>query len=201
MQTIKYLVRRKKQLKLRVNSKNANGKTAKDHLLAQGGNKSRIVRSLKDSGAHTGAVVRSGDRREWLEKSKNTIMVVASLIATMAFQTVVSPPRGVWQDETTQGHKIGEAVMAQTHRKYYRHLIRANTVAFVSSLSTILTLISMTTTFVSLYTFLTWLAVTAIAISYAISLVAVGPKDTSGQLSDASEKVVENIRPKDSATS
>ncbi|KAA8535185.1 hypothetical protein F0562_030188 [Nyssa sinensis] len=35
----------------------------------------------------------------WLEKTRNTLMVVASLIATMAFQVGVNPPGGVWQDD------------------------------------------------------------------------------------------------------
>ncbi|KAL3500819.1 hypothetical protein ACH5RR_039912 [Cinchona calisaya] len=195
-ETISYLLRHRRHLKLRVNIKNAKGNTAQDILLAQGGNNSEIQRSLEYSGGLVGALVGSSDRRELFEMNKNTIMVVASLIATMAFQAIVSPPGGVWQDEiTSRGpnntniipHKIGEAVMAQTHPKYYQLLIRANTIAFVSSLTTIITLVAMTTTFVSLYIFLMLLAVIAIAVSYAISLVMVGPKDSSEQLSDASK--------------
>ncbi|KAL3500823.1 hypothetical protein ACH5RR_039916 [Cinchona calisaya] len=198
-ETIKYLLRHKKRLKLRVNIKNAKGKTAKDILLAQDGINSEILRSLRYSGGLVGAVVSSGDRREIFDRSKNTIMVVASLIATMAFQVVVRPPGGVWQDEiTSQGpnnntiipHKIGEAVMAQTHPKYYWILVRTNTIAFVSSLTTIITLISMTTAFVSLYILLMWLAIITIAVTYAISLVVAEPKGTSGQLSDASKIVL-----------
>lgn len=44
-------------------------------------------------------------------------MVVASLIATMAFQAGLNPPGGVWEETklNNQGillHKAGEAVMA-----------------------------------------------------------------------------------------
>ncbi|KAI3921449.1 hypothetical protein MKW98_013383 [Papaver atlanticum] len=34
----------------------------------------------------------------WLKENKNTLMVVSSLIATMAFQGALNPPGGVWQE-------------------------------------------------------------------------------------------------------
>ncbi|KAI3911954.1 hypothetical protein MKW98_010898 [Papaver atlanticum] len=36
----------------------------------------------------------------WLKDNKNTLMVVSSLIATMAFQGALNPPGGVWQVNT-----------------------------------------------------------------------------------------------------
>uniref|UniRef100_A0A803N971 PGG domain-containing protein n=1 Tax=Chenopodium quinoa TaxID=63459 RepID=A0A803N971_CHEQI len=39
--------------------------------------------------------------RAWLEDRRTSLMVVASLIATMAFQVGINPPGGVWQDKKT----------------------------------------------------------------------------------------------------
>uniref|UniRef100_A0A803LBK9 PGG domain-containing protein n=1 Tax=Chenopodium quinoa TaxID=63459 RepID=A0A803LBK9_CHEQI len=39
--------------------------------------------------------------RAWLEDHRTSLMVVASLIATMAFQVGINPPGGVWQDSKT----------------------------------------------------------------------------------------------------
>ncbi|KAF3659558.1 putative 17.3 kDa class II heat shock protein-like [Capsicum annuum] len=57
---------------------------------------------------------------DWLSKKRETIMVVASLTATMAFQAGVNPPGGVWQENGTS-HKAGEAVMAYNHARSYRY--------------------------------------------------------------------------------
>ncbi|XP_026429205.1 ankyrin repeat-containing protein BDA1-like [Papaver somniferum] len=42
----------------------------------------------------------------WLKDNKNSLMVVSSLIATMAFQGALNPPGGVWQ-ETKELHNDG----------------------------------------------------------------------------------------------
>uniref|UniRef100_A0A803NEM1 PGG domain-containing protein n=1 Tax=Chenopodium quinoa TaxID=63459 RepID=A0A803NEM1_CHEQI len=41
--------------------------------------------------------------RAWLEEHRTSLLVVASLIATMAFQVGINPPGGVWQDTTHAG--------------------------------------------------------------------------------------------------
>ena len=98
MQTIKYLL---DEARVGVNIKNANGKTALDLLSAQGKIRSEIRSSLQKSEALRGKDVLNGDQtfRVLMAKNRKTIMVVASLIATMAFQVVVNPPGGVWQDD------------------------------------------------------------------------------------------------------
>ncbi|KAL1541869.1 ankyrin repeat-containing protein-like protein [Salvia divinorum] len=70
-------------------------------------------------------------------KLTDTTMVVAVLIAAMAFQATVSPPGGVWQEDTPS-HNAGRAVMATTHPKVYKHFIGATTTAFISAFFTIL---------------------------------------------------------------
>uniref|UniRef100_A0A803NCF1 PGG domain-containing protein n=1 Tax=Chenopodium quinoa TaxID=63459 RepID=A0A803NCF1_CHEQI len=54
--------------------------------------------------------------RAWLEDQRTSLMVVASLIATMAFQAGINPPGGVWQDDLAYSGTIGK-----TTRKYIGH--------------------------------------------------------------------------------
>ncbi|XP_027096761.1 uncharacterized protein [Coffea arabica] len=191
-ETIKYLL---DEARVGVNIKNANGKTALDLLSAQGKIRSEIRSSLQKSEALRGKDVLNGDQtfRVLMAKNRKTIMVVASLIATMAFQVVVNPPGGVWQDDLSEGpnpHKIGEAVMAKTHPALCRRLIRAASTAFVSSLTTVVLLMDETrftrSSMVSLVVLLRIMsvAIMSLLLTYAISLVAVVPKDIRGKLSE-----------------
>ncbi|CAI9090314.1 OLC1v1025066C1 [Oldenlandia corymbosa var. corymbosa] len=122
-----------------INLKNAKGKTALDLYRAQHHADYRIEHAFSRSRA-----IRSdpflGNMVNNIDKNKSAIMVVASIIATMAFQAMVNPPGGFWQDDLLEGprpHLAGQSVIAQTHPLYYKILIRTNSAAFISSLSTI----------------------------------------------------------------
>ncbi|XP_057776342.1 ankyrin repeat-containing protein NPR4-like [Salvia miltiorrhiza] len=109
-------------------------------------------------------------------KLRDVTMVVASLIATMAFQAAVSPPGGVWQDDTSS-HTAGKAVMESVHPKMYKHFIRANTTAFVSSLFTIFLITStygvpsINFVFDIIAEYAMWVSLAAIGVSYGASLM------------------------------
>lgn len=86
---------------------------------------------------------------KWLTKKGDAIMVMAILIATMAFQAGVTPPSGVWQDDNLKPgsdgiliHKAGEAVIAYNFPKSFKTFMSVNAIASFSSLSTMLLLIS-----------------------------------------------------------
>ncbi|GJS75875.1 ankyrin repeat-containing domain, PGG domain protein [Tanacetum coccineum] len=83
----------------------------------------------------------SKNNEDWLDKKRNTLMVVASLIATMAFQAGTNPPSGVWQDTSTD-HRAGYYIMEYNHQNLYHVFLVSNTLGFVSTLSIILLLIS-----------------------------------------------------------
>ncbi|KAK4401243.1 hypothetical protein Sango_1230400 [Sesamum angolense] len=132
---------------------------------------------------------------KWLTRKRDSIMVVAILIATMAFQAGVNPAGGLWQDNLTQDsqgnpvpnpHRAGEAIMAYNHPKVFKIFLRSNTVAFVSSLSTILLLISglpfRRRLFMWALMAIMWLAVTSIAVSYAAAIVVVTPREDKESL-------------------
>nr|DAD46214.1 TPA_asm: hypothetical protein HUJ06_004444 [Nelumbo nucifera] len=88
------------------------------------------------------------DKRNWMEKKRETLMVVAVLITTMAFQVAVKPPGGVWQDDVPgdplntnpNSHKAGKAILAYKNGARFRQIFRCNTTGFAASLSIILLL-------------------------------------------------------------
>ncbi|KAI3914081.1 hypothetical protein MKW92_040145 [Papaver armeniacum] len=111
-----------------VNALNNNGFTALDILITQSPRHwkdEKIENLLRCAGGHQTVVVtttvqsqpqpspamiiRNRNRYKdeesfnkydnWLRKKRNVLMVVASLIATMAFQAGVNPPGGVWQQD------------------------------------------------------------------------------------------------------
>ncbi|CAA3013699.1 26S proteasome regulatory complex, subunit PSMD10 [Olea europaea subsp. europaea] len=165
-----------------VNAKNANDYTALDILeltptdLRNTDNYLSIKNCLQPKACDS--INPQNQQMKQLIKKRDAIMVVVILIATMAFQAGVTPPGGVWQDNATDNsHKAGEAVMAHIHPKVYTSFVGANTIAFVSSLSTILLLLSglpyRSRLFMWNLVVIMWLIVTSTAITYAVSIVVV----------------------------
>ncbi|KAI8525498.1 hypothetical protein RHMOL_Rhmol13G0234700 [Rhododendron molle] len=70
---------------------------------------------------------------QWLREKRTALIIVAVLIATIAFEAGVTPPGGVWPDDSVE-HKAGEAVMASNYPNLYRYFLRSNTIGFVTSL-------------------------------------------------------------------
>ncbi|KAL0323724.1 UNVERIFIED_CONTAM: hypothetical protein Scaly_2339500 [Sesamum calycinum] len=127
---------------------------------------------------------------DWLEKKRSALMVVASLIATMAFQVGVNPPSGVWQDDNTidsQGnpvsdpHKAGFSVLAHNQPQVYTGFYTVNTTSFIASLSIILLLMSglpiRRRFFMWILMVITWLAITATALTYTVSIIVLTPSE------------------------
>ncbi|KAG6385226.1 hypothetical protein SASPL_154054 [Salvia splendens] len=110
-------------------------------------------------------------------KRRELTMVVMTLIATMAYS---EPP---WQEDTSS-HRAGEAVIATTHPKIYKHLIRANTIAFVSSLITIFLAAvpqRLGDGFLLIFShYIVCVSLAAIAVSFGGSLMVIAP-DTQAQ--------------------
>ncbi|XAR64476.1 Dual-specificity kinase [Bertholletia excelsa] len=110
-------------------------------------------------------------------------MVVATLIATIAFQAGLSPPGGVWQDNEA-GHVAGEAVMSYNYTYMYLWFLRFSIVGFVASLSTILLLNCglpiRRKAFMRILTVVMWLAVMSTAACYGIGILYISPYDSLG---------------------
>lgn len=126
---------------------------------------------------------------EWLEKKKSSLMIVASLIATMAFQVGVNPPSGVWQDTSNSvdsegadtSHKAGYSVLAYNYHNSYIRFYMYNTVGLIASLSIILLLVSglpmRRRLFMWILMVITWVAITAVALTYVVAVAVVTPQD------------------------
>ncbi|KAK3195234.1 hypothetical protein Dsin_026544 [Dipteronia sinensis] len=73
---------------------------------------------------------------------KNNMLVVATLIVAVTFQTGINPSGGAWQDTKVEpgGHEAGKAILASLHLPYNSFLI-LNTLAFSMSTQIILMLV------------------------------------------------------------
>ncbi|KAF8035983.1 hypothetical protein BT93_C1874 [Corymbia citriodora subsp. variegata] len=221
LEIIKYLV---SSTNIGVNAQNAKGFTAVD-VLAQGPRDMRdmeIRQLLQKAGASimyqtsldrdtieaipiaqpyikqnsdVKAPVRAHKHTDWLGRKRSALIVVASLIATVAFQATLSPPGGFWQDDftadpakndTQKSHHVGMAVMATALPQAYGQFMIFNTLAFLSSLSIILLVVSglpmkrrrwMWTQMVTM-----WVAITALTFTYFIAWIHMTPEDNRGVL-------------------
>ncbi|GJV79166.1 ankyrin repeat-containing domain, PGG domain protein [Tanacetum coccineum] len=114
------------------------------------------------------------------QEAKTTLMVVASLIATMAFQAGTNPPSGVWQDTSTD-HMAGYSIMEYNHQNLYHVFLVSNTLGFVSTLSIILLLISglpflRHRVFLWILMVIMWIATASMSLTYLVSISVLTPK-------------------------
>ncbi|KAL2545073.1 Ankyrin repeat family protein [Forsythia ovata] len=130
---------------------------------------------------------------DWLGRKRNALMIVASLLATVAFQAGLSPPGGVWQGDyegipngtkAQKPHEAGQSIMAYTLSPAYNQYMIFNTIAFLASLSIILLQVSglplrrrrwMWTQMVTI-----WIAITAQTITYFITFINMTPDHVTG---------------------
>ncbi|GMJ07601.1 hypothetical protein HRI_004429300 [Hibiscus trionum] len=203
-----------------VNGLNANGLTALD-VLAQsrrGLKDFEMAESLRGAGALKAAeisypgprivrlstetapllardghqwVEKTFKKEDWLTRKRDSLMVVASLMATMSFQTGLTPPGGLWQDgliqapqgnnnNTDGSYEAGTSITAYRNQSYYGQYLAANTISFIASMSIILLLITglpfKRRFFMWILTVIMWVAISAMAYTYRISLLVFTPK-------------------------
>ncbi|XP_026452722.1 ankyrin repeat-containing protein BDA1-like [Papaver somniferum] len=141
----------------------------------------------------TQAKRKTGDEKDWLKDKTSAILVAASLMATLAFQAGLSPPGGVWQDDSYSTsnnivnaaatdrlvHYVGRSILAQTNPTFYLIYMVANTLAFTGSLTTMALL---ATDIHRKQKFYLWLLVSnmfivsmAAGIVYTISVISMTP--------------------------
>lgn len=92
--------------------------------------------------------------RTWIDETRGSLMTVAALIASITFDPVLTPPGGVWQEDTEKGTVCsdlksknvpclaGNAVAAYYDRHGYNAFMICNTIAFMGSLSVLFLLVS-----------------------------------------------------------
>ncbi|KAK8597590.1 hypothetical protein V6N13_094993 [Hibiscus sabdariffa] len=104
-------------------------------------------------------------KEDWFMRKRDSLMVVASLMATMAFQAGLTPPGGL---------------IADGSRSYYSQYLAFNTISFIASMSIILLLVIgnpfKRRLFIWLMTLIVWVAISSMSLTYRISLLVSTPK-------------------------
>ncbi|KAK8509190.1 hypothetical protein V6N12_018276 [Hibiscus sabdariffa] len=110
-------------------------------------------------------VQKTTKKEDWFMRKRDSLMVVASLMATMAFEAGLTPPGGL---------------IADRNRSYYSQYLAANTISFISSMSIILLLVIglpfKRRFFIWLMTVIVWIAISSMSLTYRISLLVSKPK-------------------------
>ncbi|XP_071715157.1 uncharacterized protein [Rutidosis leptorrhynchoides] len=136
---------------------------------------------------------------DWLDKKRSSLMVVASLIATMAFQAGTNPPSGVWQDNSPNGndplHIAGYAIMVSNHPALYHIFLICNTIGFISSLSIIVLLISglpfsKNRFFMWILMVIMWIATTSMSLTYLVSIWVLTPSPVSKSITNIAKVIL-----------
>ncbi|KAF8369666.1 hypothetical protein HHK36_032310 [Tetracentron sinense] len=145
---------------------------------------------------------------DWLGRKKSALMVVASLIATVAFQAGLAPPGGVWQDElqtdangnpVDKPHHVGMSVMAYEKPDIYGQFMIFNTISFLASLSIILLLVSglplKRRRWMWVLMVIMWLAISSSALTYFIALTNMTPEHVQRVLYDVTKFIFDGRTP------
>ncbi|CAI9781625.1 unnamed protein product [Fraxinus pennsylvanica] len=103
--------------------------------------------------------------------TRNVLLIVATVITAVTFQSGVNPPGGVWQDDTN-GHKAGTAIYA-SRKVAFHFFLTSNTLALSSS---ILVLMSLTYKFP--YCLELWAAILGMLATYASAIFAISPDES-----------------------
>jgi hypothetical protein len=126
----------------------------------------------------------------WMEETRGTLMIVATVIATMTFQAGISPPGGVWQQNTsnstegshcTQGNicEAGKAVLSYSYINIYLWFLYFNTTSFFASTCVILLVIIgfpiRSKSFIWLLMSAMNISITSMMLTYTRALVLVTP--------------------------
>ena len=91
------------------------------------------------------------NKKDWMKKKRDSLMIAATLITGMTFQMAVNPPGGVWdEDKLTSagagtGTKMllaGTSIMAYHHPEYYELFTAYNSMSFFGSLSMVFPVVS-----------------------------------------------------------
>ncbi|KAL8500536.1 hypothetical protein ACS0TY_020211 [Phlomoides rotata] len=144
----------------------------------------RIKHKPADPRSSSNKKQRINNQDDWLDKKRSALMVVASLIATMAFQVGVNPPPKIWDESPSNSTNdpvkpIYYVRKASEFMKKGERFYIINTVSFIASLSIILLLMSglplKSRFFVWILLLITWIAITGIALSYTVAVVLLTP--------------------------
>lgn len=112
------------------------------------------------------------DKADWLEKKQSAIMVVATILASMAFQVGVDPP-----DEVKEMNGFWPSGMLGKCMHFYI----VNTIGFIASLSIIFLLMSglplKNRVVIRFLLMITWVSITATAMTYTGMLITLTTKN------------------------
>lgn len=170
------------------------------HLITDEWVQGKAQRRLSSQQSRAEKPVAERKPTDWLGRRRSALMVVASLIATVAFQAGLTPPGGVWEDDysvdedgqaVSNPHSAGHSVMAYQEPKVYGVFMIFNTIAFLASLSIILLLVSglplNQRKWMWLQMVIMWIAISAQVATYFVTLRHMSPDDVAGTLREVTE--------------
>ncbi|EAZ00598.1 hypothetical protein OsI_22620 [Oryza sativa Indica Group] len=70
---------------------------------------------------------------DFMDKAQSLVVLLSTLVATVAYQAGLVPPGGVWQDNWN-GHEAGDSILLSMQPERYRVFFYCNSIAFAASL-------------------------------------------------------------------